>query len=313
MLSSSGGNWLFVGACLTAGLGCACAVETWLQSSRSNRRRRFCSPDSQWPDIAGTGMASMLVRYSAEVSRKISFSTDGSHSRETRATGRGERWLVEHAKKAGIEEAVSPRGFLEARRRVSVICGVSGVMIGSLFSWELAALLCVIGVVGGAIALKKAVLAVERRRADELERSLSEMLEVVALGLRSGLTFDRSFYLYGTYFDSALARACTRAQQRWTLGLMTREEALRDFAASYDSTVLARVVENVIRSLRFGSSLSESFEVAASDSRAAHRAQIEERVAKAPVKMMIPTGTLILPAMLLLVLGPVLLELMEGF
>lgn len=43
-----------------------------------------------------------------------------------------------------------------------------------------------------------------------------------------------------------------------------------------------------------------------------HRAQVEERVAKAPVKMMVPTGTLILPAMLLLVLGPVLLELMEG-
>ena len=42
------------------------------------------------------------------------------------------------------------------------------------------------------------------------------------------------------------------------------------------------------------------------------QAQVEERVAKAPVKMMIPTGTLILPAMLLLVLGPVLLELMEG-
>ena len=37
-------------------------------------------------------------------------------------------------------------------------------------------------------------------------------------------------------------------------------------------------------------------------------------MARAPttVKMMVPTGTLILPAMLLLVLGPVLLELMEG-
>ena len=51
---------------------------------------------------------------------------------------------------------------------------------------------------------------------------------------------------------------------------------------------------------------------AAEQARAARKAQVEERVAKAPVKMMIPTGTLILPAMLLLVLGPVLLELMEG-
>lgn len=36
-------------------------------------------------------------------------------------------------------------------------------------------------------------------------------------------------------------------------------------------------------------------------------------MAKAPVKMMMPTGALILPAMLLLVLGPVLLELANGF
>ena len=40
---------------------------------------------------------------------------------------------------------------------------------------------------------------------------------------------------------------------------------------------------------------------------------LEERVAKAPVKMMLPTGTLILPAMLLLVMGPILLELAGGF
>ena len=43
------------------------------------------------------------------------------------------------------------------------------------------------------------------------------------------------------------------------------------------------------------------------------KTRLQEAIAKAPVKMMLPTGTLILPAMLLLVLGPVLLELMEGF
>ena len=83
-------------------------------------------------------------------------------------------------------------------------------------------------------------------------------------------------------------------------------------AASCDSPLFARVVENRVRSLRCGSSRAEGLESAAAGARAVHRAQVEERVAKAPVKMMVPTGTLILPAMLLLVLGPVLLELMEG-
>ena len=45
----------------------------------------------------------------------------------------------------------------------------------------------------------------------------------------------------------------------------------------------------------------------------AYRARRQEQVAKAPVKMMVPTGTLILPAMLIMVLGPVLLEMAGGF
>ena len=94
---------------------------------------------------------------------------------------------------------------------------------------------------------------------------------------------------------------------------MTREQALRDLAATFDSPLFARVVENVVRSLRFGSSLAESLEAAAAEARTQFRSRKQEQVAKASVKMMVPTGALMLPAMLLLVLGPVLLELMEGF
>lgn len=196
--------------------------------------------------------------------------------------------------------------------RLACAGGLAGALVGSVLSTELAVLGAVAGVAGGAAAMPRAVKRAQRERADGLESDLSEMLEVVALGLRSGLSFDRGFALYGSHFDSDLARACVGAQHAWSLGLTNREDALRDLAASYDSPLFARVVESMVRSLRFGSSLAEGLESAAAEARAVHRAQVEERVAKAPVKMMVPTGTLILPAMLLLVLGPVLLELMEG-
>jgi hypothetical protein len=72
-------------------------------------------------------------------------------------------------------------------------------------------------------------------------------------------------------------------------------------------------VEGIIRSLRFGTSLSSDLSEQAASARASRRAKLEERVAKAPVKMLLPVGALILPAMLMLVLGPILLELMNGF
>lgn len=266
-------------------------------------------------DARGEGGAAhdgqRLVQYAVGLSQRLALgATDALSSRLQLLRAR--RWFAGHAKKAGLEHSVSEEGFCEAAVRLA--CGgiVTGALVGSVLSAELAVVGAVAGAVGGMVALPRAVKRAQRMRADGLERDLSEMLEVVALGLRSGLSFDRGFALYGSHFDSALALACSSAQRAWSLGLTSRDEALRDLAASYDSPLFARVVESMVRSLRFGSSLAEGLESAAAEARAVHRAQVEERVAKAPVKMMVPTGTLILPAMLLLVLGPVLLELMEG-
>ena len=65
--------------------------------------------------------------------------------------------------------------------------------------------------------------------------------------------------------------------------------------------------------MRFGAPPAESLEVLAIEARQGHKAYVQEKVMKAPVKMMLPVGTLILPSMLILVLGPVLLDLMQGF
>ena len=77
--------------------------------------------------------------------------------------------------------------------------------------------------------------------------------------------------------------------------------------------LLARVIENIVRSLRFGATMADNLEDAAREARSGYKARRQEAVAKAPVKMVVPTGVLILPAMLMLVLGPVLLELAGGF
>lgn len=217
--------------------------------------------------------------------------------------------LLRHA---GMEETLGVAGLRAARVRLAGIGAGAGFFLGVLLSWELGVLLALAGAVLGYSAPAWALRRMERRRALELERGLPEMLEVVALGLRSGLSFDRSLRLYGEHFPSSFAQACASAQSSWSLGLRTREEALRDLSRSYRSDQLERTVERIVRSLRFGSALAPDLEAAASEARARHRAQVEERVAKAPVKMMVPTGALILPAMLILVLGPVLLELMQG-
>lgn len=240
----------------------------------------------------------------------------GDSARTDRAPGNlkgNGRWFLEHAGKAGLADRITPLGFGRAQRRVAGAGLLAGAVTGVVFSVELAVLLALLGAVLGWAALPWAVMQQEKRRAEELERRLSEMLEVVALGLRSGLSFDRGLQLYIEHFDSLLARSCESAKRQWSLGLRTREEALHALADSYSSPLFGRVLDGIVRSLRFGASLAGDLEGFAAEAREAYRVRKQEQVAKAPVKMMVPTGALMLPAMLLLVMGPVLLELMEGF
>ena len=286
----------------------ACALAQ--RQARAASLHRFAAGALDGEANAGRRLDDRLLAAAETASRRLAL---GAAAPRARASARTARWCAEHVKRAGLAGRVTDAGFCETRRRASCVAAACGAVLGVPFSTELAVAFGVAGAAAGRASLGWAVRQRERQRADELERHLSEMLEVVALGLRSGLSFDRSLQLYAEHFDTLLSRSCASAQRQWSLGLVTREQALRDLAATFDSPLFARVVENVVRSLRFGSSLAESLEAAAAEARTQFRSRKQEQVAKASVKMMVPTGALMLPAMLLLVLGPVLLELMEGF
>lgn len=307
-------------ACMSAGaMG---ILSTWAHlDRRAHEKRRDAAygadmanarkmATNNGPGGWGLGYCEALTRrLFAGSTEPLSPSVRAKRAGKTRA---GVRY-AEQAVMAGCSKSVTVSAFCEARFRLGVAGALAGSLLGVVFSFWMCVLLGAAGFAFGVSVPMGAVKRARRERGMCAERHLSEMLEVVSLGLRSGLTFDRSFALYGSHFDNAFALSCAKAHRCWALGLQSREEALRDLAASYDCDQLERIVDNVVRGLRFGTSLTGSLEEAAAQSRATYRAALGERVAKAPVKMMLPTGTLILPAMLLLVLGPVLLEMAGGF
>ena len=215
--------------------------------------------------------------------------------------------------RAGLSGSATPEGIRMARIQTTAAGVLVGALVGAVFSTGFALVLANVGLIGGYALVPRALKSRADARNADMERHLSQMVEVVVLGLRSGLSFERSFSLYPRYFDTELGRSMLRVTRQWDAGLASREDALRLLEAEYDSPLLARVVGSMVRSLRFGTSTADSLEAAAVEAREVHRSRMEEKVAKVAVKMMLPVGTLILPAMLLLVLGPVMLELMQGF
>lgn len=164
--------------------------------------------------------------------------------------------------------------------------------------------------VSGSAPLAHAKRRRERERIRlEVERHVPEMLDAIALGMRSGLSFESAMRLYSSRFDDRLALSCRKACQSWESGLVERDEALRAIADEFDVPTLSRFVSNALRALKYGSPMGRMLEVLSNEARSCYRAKMEERVAKAPVKMLAPTACLILPAMLVMMMGPVVLEL----
>ncbi len=222
------------------------------------------------------------------------------------------RWFRSNVDKTGLCGRISETGFCKTRIRLAFVFGSILALVGAMFSTELCLILLLLGAITGWRAPERACGHLIENRSQQMEHHLPEMLDVMALGMRSGLSFDSSVKLYAAHFKTYLSQEFSMAQRQWQSGLEHRDEALRRIADSYDSQIFKRIVETMIRSIRFGSSMVENLEEQSREARVAYRARREEQVAKAPVKMMIPTGVLILPAMLILVVGPVLLELMGG-
>lgn len=297
----------FVGASLTM-------FGALSRRERGHRRRAGSGVGREEDSEAGGGFAARIVGYACGIERRLSFRATGRVSIDRERLDQLVRDRVERLSlEAGVAGRLGPAGFREARARIAFGCAFAGALVGAVLSVELAMVLALACCLAGFASVQRALKSLSEKRLASLEHDLPEMLEVVALGLRSGLSFDRSFALYHGYFDTVFSRECASAQRAWSLGLLSRDEALKQLADRYESQLLSRTVDSVVRSLRFGTSLAEAFEAQAAEARVVRRARREERVAKAPVKMMIPTGTLILPAMLLVVLGPVLLELVTGF
>lgn len=271
------------------------------------RRRRPEAGGKAVASLSVGGLDALLIRKACELSARSR--TPRSPRSRLEPSGR----VAREIELAGLSEEMDEKSFGRSRLRSCVAFSAAGALVGCFVSEELSLLLCAVGFGFGWNCLRKALSRESSARSEEVERGLPEMAEVVAMGLRSGMSFDRALELYCLHFDGGLARAFGEAQRRWTMGLSTREQALRGMAKGFDSSLLSRMVESTVRSLRYGSSLASALDAFAEEAREARRSRLEERIAKTPVKMMLPVGTLILPAMLMMVLGPVLLELAQGF
>ena len=101
----------------------------------------------------------------------------------------------------------------------------------------------------------------DRLRARDKGRCLDELpelIDVVALGMSAGISFDAALGIYCEKYDTMLARELADAKRSWDLGLTTRSEALHALAERLEVPAFSTFVDTATESLAFGAPLTRA-------------------------------------------------------
>jgi tight adherence protein C len=109
-----------------------------------------------------------------------------------------------------------------------------------------------------------------------------------------------------------LAAELNIVQREILLG-RTAGEALRQLADRSDLEEIRSLASVIQQGERFGASLVKAMRVHAETLRSSRILRAEEMAQQAVVKMLFPTALCILPALFIIVLGPITMEVLEKF
>ena len=84
-------------------------------------------------------------------------------------------------------------------------------------------------------------------------------------------------------------------------------------AERIDLPEVTAVVTSIVQSEELGTPLGRILRTQATESRTRRRVAAEERAMKAPVKMIVPTGIFIFPAVFIVIIGPAIITIFNAF
>lgn len=173
-----------------------------------------------------------------------------------------------------------------------------------------------IGVLGGlAATIAPAFLLdyLKDRRQTVMRHALPDVLDVMVVCLHAGLSLP-----------AALARVAQELAEAhptvaMELKIVEREvqlgrsigESMRSFANRFDLEELRAMSVVILQADRFGTRLSDAFQLFADSMRKKRQQRAEELAHKASVKLVFPTALFIFPAMFVVTLGPAIFQAMD--
>jgi tight adherence protein C len=147
---------------------------------------------------------------------------------------------------------------------------------------------------------------------DEIRRGLPDALDVLSVCASAGLGFDQSLQKISLYWQSTLGEELKRTIHEMEMGV-PRSKALKNMADRLSVDDLSRFIAIITQAETMGMSYADVLHSQAGQMRTLRQFRAREIANRLPAKMIVPLAVLIFPALIAVILGPVIPTLMNLF
>ncbi len=156
------------------------------------------------------------------------------------------------------------------------------------------------------------LLSKVRQRRAAITRALPDALDMLTIGVEAGLAFESALLRVAEKWHNPLTEEFRRTVGEMRVGT-SRETALLRMAERCDVPDLNTFVAILVQSSQLGVSISQVLHNQAAEMRLKRRQRAEELARQAGIKIMIPLGFLIFPALFIVILGPAVPAVLSAF
>lgn len=215
--------------------------------------------------------------------------------------------LALQLRKAGMH--ISTGSFNYLKLGVMVVGIILSVGIGLLLK-DVTSYYIMIIIVGSMLSALSPTLVLNakiKKHQNAIRAQLPDTLDLLSVCMEAGLSFDASLLKVSERMEGPLIDELVTVFRQIQLG-KSRNDALKTLSDSTDVSELKTFISAVIQANTLGIPITNVLAAQSEQLRIAKREQIKEKAAKVPSKMTIPTVLLILPAIICVIMGPVVIQ-----
>lgn len=170
------------------------------------------------------------------------------------------------------------------------------ILIGSL-----------IGFLGGTLMPKTFLRSSAKKRRMKIVSSLTDTIDLIAISVEAGLGYDAAIMNIWQKNKSPAMQELVRTIEDINYG-MSRKDAYQSLAARCDVDEMTLFANNMSQADVMGIPIVNVLKAQADALRTARRRRAESQIQKAPVKMLLPLVLFIFPTMLVVLIGPAIIN-----